>query len=338
MTLTRFSLAFLCLLPGFALAAQNALQEASQLFRQGRHAQALERVNSFLATNPKDAQGRFLKGLVLTELNRPAEAIKVFSDLTDDYPELPEPYNNLAVLYAAQGQYERAKNSLEMAIRTHPSYATAHENLGDVYAKMASISYDKALQLDQSNRSAMTKLALIRELFAPTATSKTPPEPARTAARAPAATKPTASMSTTPSPVAPDIFPASASATTPAGAAAAPASTPGANAHAEVEAVVRAWAAAWSAKDTEAYLAHYGAAFEPPQGMSRAAWESLRRERIDRPAFIQVQLQDLRIQVEGDRASARFRQLYSSDRFRNVTQKTLTLARQGETWKIIREQ
>nr|MBP9916927.1 tetratricopeptide repeat protein [Thiobacillaceae bacterium] len=165
---SRFSLLFLAAwLPSLALAAVPTVQEASQAFRQGNNAVALDKVNSYLSANPKDAQGRFLKGLILTELNRYPDAIKVFSGLTDDYPELPEPYNNLAVLYAAQADYERAKHSLEMAIRTHPSYATAHENLGDIYAKMASQAYDKALQLDKSNTSAQTKLSLIRDLFSP---------------------------------------------------------------------------------------------------------------------------------------------------------------------------
>lgn len=167
MPIIRFTLILLALLPALAFANTDGMQDASQLFRQGRHANALARIDAYLAANPKDAQGRFLKGLILTELNRYQEAIKVFSDLTADYPQLPEPYNNLAVLYAAQGQYERAKQSLEQAIRTHPSYATAHENLGDIYAKMASLAYDKALQLDQSNVSAQTKLALIRDLFSP---------------------------------------------------------------------------------------------------------------------------------------------------------------------------
>ena len=132
-----------------AHAQSESLQEVNQLFRQGQLDKALERVNAYLATQPKEARGRFLKGLILTEQNKPAEAIKVFTALTEDYPELPEPYNNLAVLYASQGQYDKARSALEMAIRTHPSYATAHENLGDIYAKMATQAYDKALQLDR---------------------------------------------------------------------------------------------------------------------------------------------------------------------------------------------
>ena len=104
---------------GFVAHAAS-LAEADKLFRQGRHEQALERTNSFLAENPKDAQGRFLKGLILTEQEKVADAINMFQALTVDFPELPEPYNNLAVLYASQGQYDKAKSSLEMALSYCP--------------------------------------------------------------------------------------------------------------------------------------------------------------------------------------------------------------------------
>src|SRR5438876_8866726 len=109
----------------------DELQDIDRLLKQSQHAQALERVNQYLSQRPKDAKGRFIKGLILVEQNKVAEAIEVFTALARDYPELPEPYNNLAVLYAAQGQYEKARQQLEMSIRTHPSYATAYENLGD---------------------------------------------------------------------------------------------------------------------------------------------------------------------------------------------------------------
>ena len=123
-------------------------KDATKLYQQGKLEQALSKVNGALALQPKDAQGRFLKGLILTEQKKSADAIQIFTGLTEDYPELPEPYNNLAVLYASQGNYDKAKAALELAIHTHPSYATAYENLGDIYAQLARRSYDKALQLD----------------------------------------------------------------------------------------------------------------------------------------------------------------------------------------------
>ncbi|HEY9025308.1 MAG TPA: tetratricopeptide repeat protein, partial [Burkholderiaceae bacterium] len=83
----------------------------------------------------------------------------------DDYPDLPEPYNNLAALYAANGDYGRARVTLEQAVRANPGYAIAHENLGDVYAALASQSYAKARQLDPTNAALDNKLALARELY-----------------------------------------------------------------------------------------------------------------------------------------------------------------------------
>src|SRR5256886_4351609 len=179
----------------------DELQDIDALVKKGQHAKALERVDQYLAQKPRDAKGRFIKGLILAEQNKSAEAIEVFAALSRDYPELPEPYNNLAVLYAAQGQYEKARQQLEMSIRTHPSYATAYENLGDVYTKLASQAYDKALQFDSSNSAAKNKLSLIRDLIssngptrssaapAETSTERTPPSTARTAPAKSAETK-----------------------------------------------------------------------------------------------------------------------------------------------------
>jgi tetratricopeptide (TPR) repeat protein len=177
------------LLLGLTLVSQpgraDETDEVSKLIQQGALDKALARTDAYLASRPKDPQMRFLKGLILAERNKANEAIVIFTKLTEDYPELPEPYNNLAVLYAGRGEYDKAREALEMAIRTHPSYATAHENLGDIYAKMASQSYDKALQLDNRNQTAQTKLAMVRNLIA----GKPLPESAPVAAQTPAAGK-----------------------------------------------------------------------------------------------------------------------------------------------------
>jgi tetratricopeptide (TPR) repeat protein len=162
-------------LPAFGQKTDE-LQEVNELLKQGELDRALTRVDAYLATRPKDSRGRFLKGVILSEQNKPNDAIKVFTELTHEFPELPEPYNNLAVLYASQGQYDKARTALEMAIRTHPGYATAHENLGDIYAKMASQAYAKAIQLDKTNTTAQTKLKMINELL-PAGRATPPPSP-----------------------------------------------------------------------------------------------------------------------------------------------------------------
>ncbi|MDD5389897.1 MAG: tetratricopeptide repeat protein [Gallionellaceae bacterium] len=325
-----------------AHAAAPNVQDANQAFRQGNNPAALEKVNAFLAANPKDAQGRFLKGLILTELNRYNDAVKVFADLTEDYPELPEPYNNLAVLYAAQAQYDRAKNSLEMAIRTHPSYATAHENLGDIYAKMASQSYDKALQLDKSNTSALTKLAMIRDLFSPThvvdaGKSKAPAKTGttKTSQLTQATTAPTEQVR----PAAPAKVEEAAKPQVVPAAASKPAETAAVaiDPNVEIERTVHAWADVWSQRDAEGYLAFYSKNFQVPGGSDRAEWETERKARVTRPEFIKVELDRIKIKLQGDSAKVSFTQRYTSNTYKDKGMKTLVLEKQGDAWKIVEE-
>jgi tetratricopeptide (TPR) repeat protein len=150
---------------GGAGAQESELAKIEELLKQKQHEQALERVESYLAKRPKEPRGRFLKGVILSEQKKVADAIKVFFELTHDYPELPEPYNNLAVLHAGQGEYEQARSALEMAVRANPRYAIAYENLGDVYARMAGQSYEKAARLDKANKIAPLKLKAVNEML-----------------------------------------------------------------------------------------------------------------------------------------------------------------------------
>ncbi|MGE5338284.1 MAG: tetratricopeptide repeat protein [Gemmatimonadota bacterium] len=125
---------------------------------------ALKRADAALKSNPRDAQVRFQRGVILGELGRPQDAIAAFEGLTQDFPELPEPYNNLGVLYAAQGRYDAARDALRRALLAQPGYVTAYENLGDLYIAMAVESYLQVTKLDPKNRTAPAKLALAREL------------------------------------------------------------------------------------------------------------------------------------------------------------------------------
>ncbi len=139
-------------------------EDVGLLIKSGQLDTASQRVDTVLAKTPKDVEMRFLKGLILTRQAKPNDAIAVFLQLTQDFPELPEPYNNLAVLYAGQGQYDKAKAALDMAIRANPNFAVAYENLGDVYAKLATQAYEKSLQIEGNNATAQAKLALAHDL------------------------------------------------------------------------------------------------------------------------------------------------------------------------------
>jgi tetratricopeptide (TPR) repeat protein len=338
-----------------------------RLIKQGQYPQAMEKVDAYLSSRPKDAQGRFLKGLIYTEMNKPAEAIAVFTKLSEDYPELPEPYNNLAVLYAQQKQYDKARTALEMAIRTHPSYAIAYENLGDVYAKLASQAYDKALQLDNSNSATQNKLALIRDLITTSGKGNVKPQPATPAAAAtpaaqpapaPVAAKPAPalprqpqrslppprallqSLPNRPSRPRPVSAPAATPAPAPAPVAAAPApSKPAASAASDdVAKAINAWADAWSRKDMRAYLGAYASDFDTPKGMSRKAWEQEREQRIaGKGGKISVSVDNPQITINGDKATAKFRQHYKATGLSSSTSKTLILVRSGSKWLIKEE-
>jgi tetratricopeptide (TPR) repeat protein len=326
------SAAALMLLVALAAGPVRAddIQDINRLIKQGQHAQALDRVNQYLAKRPRDAQGRFLKGLIFAEQNKTAEAIDVFSKLSQDYPELPEPYNNLAVLYATQGQYEKARQQLEMSIRTHPSYATAYENLGDIYTKLASRAYDKALQLDSSNSAAQNKLSLIRELISGGTRPGRPPagSPVAAAERPPvvaAAPKPA------PPPRAQSAPKAAPEKAEPAAAAPAPGSE-------EVLKTVQAWANAWSQNDVDGYLSFYAGDFKTPKGEPRPEWEKARKQRISAPKKIQVTIESPKITLKGDdSAVVSFRQHYRSDSLQSNNSKTLVMVRADGKWRIQQE-
>ena len=177
----RMRLGLLALLMFAGTAFADDYTPVTELLRSGQLPQAMALVQQYLANKPRDPQMRFLKGLIEQDSGQPQDAINTFNQLIQDYPELPEPYNNLAVLYAAQGQFDRARGALEQAIRGNNQYAIAHENLGDVYARLAHQAYLQSQRLDASNTTLAPKLALLRQMFSLTTATGIPPQaPKRT--------------------------------------------------------------------------------------------------------------------------------------------------------------
>ncbi len=148
-------------------ACADEFVDVQRLYDSGQAAAAMQRADKFLLTAPKDPQMRFLKGVMLAEAKRDTEAIALFQRLVDDHPDLAEPYNNLAALYAANGDYARARSTLEQALKMNPGYATANENLGDVYAALAAQAYSRALKSAPLSATASAKLAVVRSLYRP---------------------------------------------------------------------------------------------------------------------------------------------------------------------------
>ncbi len=320
--LYRVLFAALACLVGTAVHAAEGLDAARELARAGRNLEALERLDALPEAQAGDPQARFLRGVLLAELGRSADAIAEFDALTEDFPRLAEPFNNLAVLYAAEGRYEEARDALLVAIQNKPSYATAHENLGDIYAKMAALSYSRAAEIDADNASAREKGARVERLFDESSSVVAP------------------ARRTPPPPAAPRPIPAPAPAQSAATGDAVDAGDEASDAarRDEALALVESWAAAWSAQDAERYLAHYAPSFEPADGRGRAAWERVRRERLARPRFIVVTVTDLDLELGvGDGAWASFEQTYESDSYQDQVRKRLDLVMTAEGWKIAGE-
>ena len=321
------------MLPPAAYADEYS--EVAQMTRDGKFVEALNKADAYLAGKPRDPQMRFLKGVAQKDAGKPTEAIATFTKLTEDFPDLPEPYNNLAVLYANQNQFDKAKSALELALKTNPGYAIAYENLGDVYARLSSQAYNKALQIEATNSAITPKLAMARQLFnsnsgriPPIGTSATV-VPEKAAPAAPPATP------------APAPKPAAAPSAQAAPAAKAPAvkadGTQNPSDTKAVEDAIEKWADAWSDRNLKTYFSSYGKEFEPPGGAKRSAWENEREARIMGKSNISVRVGGLKVTISGNKAIAKFRQDYKADGLSVSSRKTLELTKYGERWQITRE-
>ncbi len=163
-------------------AYAESLKAARELIADRKYPEAIEILDKLSAERPREPQARFLKGLALSDSGRTDDAIAVFRGILNEYPELPEPRNNLAVLYAQKGEYELARVELEAAIAAAPDYVVAYENLGDIHAQLAAVNYERAISRDARNKSAPAKLKLVREALVPPGAATPPvvvPAPAK---------------------------------------------------------------------------------------------------------------------------------------------------------------
>jgi tetratricopeptide (TPR) repeat protein len=306
------------LMGAVAPACADLMDEVYQLTDRKQYGAAMEKLDKFLEKNPNDAQARFLKGLVLTERGQRDDAIVIFRNLSQDYPDLPEPYNNLAVLYAEKGLYDEARSALKKAIKTHPTYATAHENMGDIYAKMASKSYRKALSLSGTNLAIKTKLDHIKRVFVSNTStpqvSKDKPHRERSKARPAKTIKKTAKPAKKINDSKLDDL-------------------------IVVERAVKNWVNVWTALDIDGYLNAYSKKFRtPPKFPNYSAWVQNRKRVLGKATSIRVTYKNLRVKLlDENLARAEFTQHYWSPSYKDKVNKTLTLAREGSEWKIVWE-
>lgn len=310
-----------------ALAASE-LPEVERLVERRDFKQALVKVNQHLAAQPDSIEGRFYKGVILGEGGELQQAIAIFTQLTKDAPQMLEAYNNLGVLYARQQEYDKARASLEAALRVDPAFAAVSGNLRHTYGRLAKQAYDKALGQETASASASKNLVMLTQLRAPSAASEKALEVV--ASKLSAASLP----ATAPVPVAVAPAPVAASAAAQP-AERKPAAAPAPSPRQEVRQAVDAWVEAWARKDMKGYLAAYAADFKVPGNLARKEWERERTKRIEgKKDRIQISLEKLDIDVRDDVATVRFLQRYKAGSLSESTNKTLTLVRQGAKWRI----
>lgn len=155
--------------PGQSMATKIVIStphnDVRKLLRQAKYPQALLLVNKALVSNPRDPQMRFWQGFIFEQLGQPDMALQVYLDLTREYPELAEPFNNLGVIYASKGDYPNAKAALDNALRANPNYAAAHENMGDLLVNMARQSYERSLTIEPKQRGISQKIEQIKPVL-----------------------------------------------------------------------------------------------------------------------------------------------------------------------------
>lgn len=357
-----------------SLPAQAAsLGEITQLYKKGKKEQALSELDSYLTALPEDTwgrnvtQARLLRGVILAELGQPDRAIQIFTRLTLDYPELPEAYNNLALVYAGQGNLDAARDTLERGMQIDPAYAAMQANLSEVYTRLSGRAYESTLQAS-SGKSAPV---LVKELcdnygnLARQSAGRNPVnsgrqdmvslldiESGRIAASrppahvdidemalpAPATTPRQHATGTAKSEPAAKTDTATGSAAGDKDASKQTTPTGSAEDRKKIGDTLEAWAAAWSARKTNTYLDFYAPGFRPPDGASRSAWAAQRRERLTKPKSIRVGVSSLQVSMIDDRsARVSFRQSYRSDTLQTSGSKTLIMVRSGKRWLIQEE-
>jgi tetratricopeptide (TPR) repeat protein len=285
----------------------------NKLIEDKNYEQAQIEINALLKSDSDNPQLLFINGVLLSENNNVDEAIKVFESLTKTHPNLPEPYNNLAVLYAQQGDFPKAKHALEQSIKTHPSYATAHINLGDLYTRMASESYNQALQIDGSNKSAKTKLSLIKKLFnfQPIRKNIEITKKASNESEAPKIQELDSK----------NIIE----------------NTSNNISLTEIESFIDVWKTSWEQQNFESYINCYSLKFKNNNGQNFEQWKIYRKPRVTNKEKIEIKLTNIKITEINNGFEVSFIQEYKSGNIDSRTNKKLIIETVDNQIKIINE-
>lgn len=288
------------------------------------HYQTAEQQSAaYLKAHPGNRDARFIHAAALAGQKDDQAAIKEFMALHADFPSRVEPANDLAVVYAREGHYDKARQWLEKAMATQPAYAAAHQNLGDIYTALADMAYRKALGTDKAAKKVPLKM-VDRFYYAGESVAPGHATPAARSCPTPSPKpKPTKTVSTSPPH---KTSPSDASAPSTADASRAVLDT------------MHSWARAWSAQDIKAYLGFYAADFTPEDGRGLAHWRALRRKRLAAPNKIHIEIDKPTVTLlDKHHAKVEFVQKYRSPRYSDTVTKQLFMTRENGHWRITRE-
>ncbi len=284
----------------------------------GQASQALKATRSRLAAKPADPQAQFLHAMALAQTGDVASAVDAYRELSAQYPQRARVWNNLGVLYARQGRLQEARDALVQATEAESSYATAQQNLGDVYIALASNAYRRAEQ-EGANADAMKGRRSALERLVPAL-----PSTAQSGAGSSRSSAPSASDS----PIATRETDSGAPARHPA---------PAGPSHA-IDQVLSRWANAWSQQDLSAYLSVYSDDYQPQGKTSRAQWIRQQRVQITQPKSVDVSVSDVQVTAESaDRARATFHEHYRAAGDDRDATKHMVFVREDGAWRIRQE-
>ena len=293
----------LILLSSATISAQSNIDEIKLLLTKGKYSSAETLVNNDIDNDLNNPELLFYRGIIETNLGKNNKAIDTFRELTERFPELPEPFNNLAVLYAEKGQFRLAKEILEQAIKTNPSYLTAHINLGDIFTKMASEAYNKALEIDKTNNVAITKLSMITQLF------NYQPNTKNTTIKLENTKTETKNIKLSKKEIKENILDA-----------------------------IENWKVAWEAKNMDGYLSSYSPNFNYPNGMTKSQWEKYRTSRIISKKTISISIASIKLRFKKEKkVVATFTQNYKSGKLNQTSNKKLLFSGENDQWLILEE-
>ena len=334
---------------------ENDLTELEELIEKRAYKKALENSEILLEQYPATPQVQFAHATILEKLGRKNRAMEMYNNLISDYPDYPEPYNNLAISYANEGNYDSAISILESALSTNPSYETVYLNIKAIYDKLASDAYRVALNSDaptvalslasldsipmdvdfgdENNivlaqtdttveTEAVTNAIEAIEIVTPPAEPEAPePEVVETIDLTRIETDQPTETTTLEENTQSEIEQENLLRKT----------------QNEIRERVESWAAAWAAQNYDGYLSYYSGQFQPRDSLSLAEWKEQRRGRLLWREYIIVELTNMKIEVDGNSANAKFVQYYKSNIYEGTGNKTLKLIQNNGQWFITQE-